>query len=80
MSVLDGLIKAMDEVLGFPEDELREDLELNLLEEGLIDSLALVTLISNIEKYIGYSVDIKNMDPSAFENVLTIAKALEEQK
>ena len=59
MTVQKAILTAMEEVLGLEEDDLIENLDLDLFESGLVDSLAIVSLISVIEGHIGGKIAIK---------------------
>ncbi len=80
MDVFEALLMGMDEIFGLPSDELRADPDIDLIEQGLIDSLGIVSLINYVESQIGYKIDIKSMSPGDFTTVNTIAAAIEAQK
>ncbi len=79
MNTYELLIKIMDEVLGFPADELKENEDLNLIEDGLIDSLSSVMIINEAEKRLGKKLDIRKMNPADFTSVEKIAAAIDAQ-
>ncbi|RKO64048.1 acyl carrier protein [Campylobacter sp. P255] len=51
---------------------------LNLVDEDIIDSIDMMKLILEIEKFIGKSLDAKYITPDNFEDFSTIKKMLEE--
>jgi acyl carrier protein len=65
---------AMEDVLGL--EGLEESRELNLLAEGLVDSLAAVSLIDRIEVAIGVNIDVSQMTPKDFTTVDNIIAAV----
>lgn len=79
MNTYELLIKIMDEVLGFPADELKENEDINLIEDGLIDSLSSVMIINEAEKRLGKKLDIRKMNPADFTSVEKIAAAIDAQ-
>jgi acyl carrier protein len=46
---------------GLQPDQLRDDLD--LLTEGLIDSMGIVDLVSALEKALGVTIDFAELDP-----------------
>ena len=60
------------------------DYEFNLVESGLLDSLAFLELISTIEEEHGIILDLYNVDPAIITNVggllRTVARAIEEKQ
>lgn len=48
-----------------------EDSE-NFLEDGLLDSFDLITLVSNLDETFGISIEGTEMTPENFENIQTI--------
>lgn len=79
MNTVSIILDAMDEVLSLDKEEMSQMLDVNLLEEGLIDSLSILTLLEAIEERVGYPVDIKKMKPVDFSTVNMLSKAIENQ-
>ena len=80
MDIFELLFETMEEVLELPAEEMREDPEIDLIENGLIDSLSSVMLLTEMEKKVGYRLDIKKMGPADFTTPVTLAQAIERQK
>lgn len=80
METVNAILKAMDEVIGLDSDEMKDMLDENLFETGLVDSLSVISLLQNIEETVGYKIDIKKMSPADFVTVNTMAKAIELQR
>lgn len=79
MDVKMMIVEAMETVIGAEKDELLENLDLNLLENDLLDSLSIVTLLSEIEKSIGKKIDIKKISPENFQTINRMTAAIEAQ-
>lgn len=69
------VLDVMEEVLGL--EGLEDNRELNLLDEGLIDSLSAVYLMVRIEEIVGVNIDITQMTPEDFSTVHSIVAAVE---
>jgi D-alanine--poly(phosphoribitol) ligase subunit 2 len=69
------VLDAVEEVLGL--DGLEDSKDLNLLDEGLVDSLSAVYLMVRIEEMLGIKIDISQMTPKDFSTVNSIIAAVE---
>lgn len=58
-----------------PLEDFEDDTE--LIESGLLDSLAIVYLVTRIEEDFGLYIDEKYVVPENFENINTIVRLLE---
>ncbi|MER7847457.1 phosphopantetheine-binding protein [Kitasatospora sp. NPDC096077] len=59
-----------------PVGELADDLD--LLENGIVDSLGLLKVIAWLEDRYGIDADTVDLDPESFTTVATIAAFIEE--
>ena len=50
------------------------DMATNIIEEGLVDSMAILTLVSFLENKYGVEIDFEEINPDNFANVGAIAK------
>ncbi len=80
MDTINAVLDAMDEVLGLDKTEMQEMLDTNLMEEELIDSLSVITLINTIGRRLGMTIDLKRLKPEDFLTVRAIAAAVDAQK
>lgn len=62
------------------EDVLKEDLDMNLFDSGLIDSFGTVELLIQIEERFGISIPITEFDRDTWNTPNNIAKQLAEFK
>lgn len=58
------------------EEEIRENLDLDLIEEGLMDSLAMMELIVDIEECFGVVISPTEYDKTELNTVHKIEKVL----
>lgn len=65
-------LKAMAEKAGAKEFTAQS----NVLEDGILDSLGLLELVSSIEKEFGVSVEFFKVEPEEFETAGSVAAAL----
>lgn len=49
----------------------------NFLEDGLLDSFDLITLVSSLDQTFGISIEGTEMTPENFENIDTIEKLVQ---
>ena len=75
-----GTEKLLDIVETICDDEVvREDLDMDLVEEGLLDSLAVVELLIAIEDEFGVRLSPTEYDKEDFATVHKIEKVLKEK-
>ena len=77
MTVMSAILLAMEEILGL--EELEDQLDLNLWESNLVDSLGFVTLISRIEELIDKKVSIRDMKTTDFRCIRSLCDAISRQ-
>ena len=58
------------------EEEIRENLDMDLIEEGLLDSLAMVELLVSIEDEFGVVISPTEFDKDELSSVHKIEKIL----
>ena len=63
------VLESLAEITGLESEELTEIRMSNLFENGILDSLSLVNLLTRIEKKSKAHIDIRLLKP---ENILTI--------
>jgi len=80
MTTQQAILAVMEEVLGLDQAEMLDNLDLDLFESGLVDSLAIVTLITEVEKIINSKIVIKNIDPKDFLTVNSLTDAIDKQR
>ena len=61
------------------EDVVREDLDMDLFEEGLLDSLAMTELLISIEDEFGVTLSPTEYDKSELSTVHKIEQVLKEK-
>ena len=74
MTVLSATLQAMEEILGL--EEMEDQLDLNLWENNLVDSLSVVTLIGRIEELTGTAIHLKDMKASDFVCIRSLTDAI----
>jgi len=79
MNVQNALLDVMEEVFGLEKDELLEDIDLDLFENDLVDSLGIVTMMGELEEVLHAKLDISKMSPEDFRSVRTMTAAVEAQ-
>lgn len=77
MTVLEAALDAMKEILGL--EELEGQLDLNLWESNLVDSLGFVALISKIEELLEVKINIRDMQTADFRCIRSLVDAVKKQ-
>lgn len=70
------MLEAAEEVLGLPQDEMSEQFDLDLFENGLIDSLGCVAVMAYMEEALGKKIDLAKMEPDDFTSLQTMTDAI----
>ena len=74
----EAVIGIFEDVLG--TDEIREDLNLNLFEESLLDSLAIIEVLLEIEQRLGIALQPTDLEREDMATVNNLVKFLETKK
>ena len=74
----DTVIGIFEDVLGC--DEIREDLDLDLFEAELLDSLAIIEVLLEIEERLGITLQPTDLERSDMATVNNLVKFLESRK
>ncbi|HCU3117525.1 TPA: D-alanine--poly(phosphoribitol) ligase subunit DltC, partial [Clostridioides difficile] len=69
------VIEIFEDVLG--TDEIREDLDLNLFETELLDSLAIIEVLLEIENRLGIELQPTDLERKDMSTVNNLVKFLE---
>ena len=72
------VIEIFEDVLG--TDEIREDLDLNLFETELLDSLAIIEVFLEIENRLGIELQPTDLERKDMSTVNNLVKFLETRK
>lgn len=78
MNVEEAVLNILEEITG--TDEVKENQEVDLFEEGLMDSLATVQLLVEIEGQLGIQVPVSEFDRDLWNTpnkVIAQVKALQ---
>ena len=74
----DTVIGIFEDILGC--DEIREDLDLDLFEAELLDSLAIIEVLLEIEERLGITLQPTDLERSDMATVNNLVKFLESRK
>ena len=75
--MLDKVLDIFEEVTG--TDEIREDLDLDLFEAGLLDSLGIIEVLLKIEEVFGIKLqptDLERKDMATVNNLMNFLENL----
>lgn len=72
------VISIFEDVLGC--DEIKEDLDLDLFEAELLDSLAIIEVLLEIEERLGITLQPTDLERSDMDTVNNLTKFLEARK
>ena len=68
------VIEAIEEIIGLPQEELRENLDLDLKAEGLLDSVSCASLIAIVEGNLARNFDYDKIELKNFTSINSIVK------
>ena len=71
------VLQAAEDILGLPRDEMENNLDLDLFDNNLIDSLSCVAMINAISESLDVEIDIKNFTPDDYASLKSIGEAIE---
>ena len=69
--------KKLEEILNSVNPEILETPGINLVEEGIIDSLAIMQIVSALEEGYGIDFDPDDIMPETFASAAAIEQALQ---
>ncbi len=72
-----AVLSAAEEVLGLPQDEMAENMELDLFENELIDSMGCVAMVTEIADLLKLRLDVEKFQPEDYTSLQTIGDAVE---
>ena len=79
MTTQQAILTVMDNILGLAQNEMLENLDLDLFESGLVDSLAMATLITQVKENIRRKIEIKKISPESFLTINSLTDAIDLQ-
>lgn len=71
------LLSATEEVLGIPADEMADNMDLNLFEAELLDSVGCAYLITTVSDLLHKNIPISKFKPEDFVSLNAISDAIE---
>lgn len=72
------ILDLLEEVCG--SDEVREDMDINLFEDGLLDSLGVIQLLIELEEVLGVKIEPTEVERTQIETPRKIIKLISEHK
>lgn len=76
--MIEQVLEIFIEVTG--NDEISEDLDLNLFDAGLLDSLAIIEVLLQIEEKLGIKLQPTDLEREDMSTVNKLAEFLEHRK
>jgi len=76
--MIEKVLEIFIEVTG--NDEIAEDLDLNLFDAGLLDSLAIIEVLLQIEEKLGIKLQPTDLEREDMSTVNKLAEFLENRK
>lgn len=58
-------------------DDIPEDVEFDLVESGLIDSMMVMNLLTTIEDEFDFEVDVKDISKNNFKSISSIVQMIQ---
>ncbi len=77
MNITDTVLTTLESITGIEKCDLQEDPNLDLLENGILDSLSTVTMLSQLSQALNKELPLSQFNISDFKTVLSIVEAIE---
>ena len=61
------ILEILAEKCGVEADDLKEDMDINLFDEGLLDSFAMLGLLVDFDEQLGVKIEITELDRSEID-------------
>lgn len=71
------IIDCLVDITGLDEDSLIDAKKLNVFENGILDSLSLVNLMSELEEKLNIEIDFSKLKQEDFSSIESIINAIE---
>lgn len=79
MTIKTIIIESLADITGLDIDELKENCDMDLFSTGILDSMSVVNLISQIESKTNKVVDFTKHQPEEFLTINSISNVYEEE-
>lgn len=73
----DKILEILEDIC---EEDLKDDLDVDIFEEGYMDSLSMVKFIVEIEENLGISIGIMEMDKEVYNTPRKIIDFIKDKK
>ena len=80
MDIQKIVLEAAEEVLGLEQEDMLDNMDMNLWEEGLLDSVSMASFLAEIEDRIRRKIDVKELSPEDMASFHSIIAAVERLK
>ena len=79
MFVKESVLRVMEEVSGISQEELQENMDLDLYENELLDSLGIITLLEELSMDLKCEFDVGKVSADDFRTMNAIIATVEGQ-
>ena len=82
MNIEKVVLEAAEEILGLSQEDMSENMDLNLWEEGLLDSISIASIIAYLEEHIHKTIDTEKLTAGDFislNSIISTVKRVAEQ-
>lgn len=83
MDIQKIVLEAAEDILGLEQEDMFDNMDMDLWEEGLLDSIGMASLLASIEERIGRKIDIKEMTEAeviSFHTIIEVVERVAAQK
>lgn len=77
MSTIEAVLTTLENITGIDKSDLEETPDLDLLENGILDSLSTVTMLSTLSEALNKELPLSQFNISDFKTVSSIVEAIE---
>lgn len=77
MNITDAVFATLENITGIEKSDLEENMDLDLLESGVLDSLSTVTMLTQLSEALNKELPLTQFSISDFKTVASIVEAIE---
>lgn len=77
MITIEAVLTTLENITGIDKSDLEETPDLDLLENGILDSLSTVTMLSTLSESLNKELPLSQFNISDFKTVSSIVAAIE---
>lgn len=75
-SIEESVLDVIEEVLGLEKEDMKDNMDMNIIEAEIIDSLSSASIIIHLEKSLGITIDPNQIKTEDFTSINSIIETI----